>query len=127
MKFKNEGFVKCFFFFCSFPRQKIKPVDSEYREGRELMLTNFIKQGSYGEVYGAQDVNTGFRFAVKKVTVVLRSWDGHTKHNRCCSKKTAAITLSDSYLPLLLEDSVSLETIAANLNPANLNLRSSAV
>lgn len=91
------------------------------------MLTNFIKQGSYGEVYGAQDVNTGFRFAVKKVTVVLRSWDGHTKHNRCCSKKRAAITLSDSYLPLLLEDSVSLETIAANLNPANLNLRSSAV
>ncbi|XP_016896137.1 mitogen-activated protein kinase kinase kinase 14 [Cynoglossus semilaevis] len=59
--FSNEGII--------FYNDKIKPVDSEYREGRELMLTNFIKQGSYGEVYGAQDVNTGFRFAVKKIAL----------------------------------------------------------
>jgi len=49
-------------------RQKIQPVDSEYKEGREYVLTQFIKEGSYGEVHSAQDVNTGFKFAVKKVT-----------------------------------------------------------
>lgn len=48
--------------------QKIQPVDSEYKEGREYVLSQFIKEGSYGEVHSAQDVNTGFKFAVKKVT-----------------------------------------------------------
>lgn len=42
-------------------------MDSEYREGREYVLTQFVKEGSYGEVHTAQDVNTGFSFAVKKV------------------------------------------------------------
>lgn len=42
-------------------------MDSEYKEGREYVLSEFIKDGSYGEVHGAQDVNTGFQFAVKKV------------------------------------------------------------
>lgn len=42
-------------------------MDSEYKEGREYILSEFIKDGSYGEVHSAQDVNTGFKFAVKKV------------------------------------------------------------
>lgn len=50
------------------PHQNIQPVDSEYKEGREFVLSEFIKEGSYGEVHSAQDVNTGFKFAVKKVT-----------------------------------------------------------
>lgn len=53
--------------------QKIQPVDSEYKEGREYMLSEFIKEGSYGEVHSAQDVNTGFKFAVKKVKQNLPS------------------------------------------------------
>lgn len=47
--------------------QKIEPVDSEYKEGREYIHSKFIKEGSYGEVHSAQDVSTGFKFAVKKV------------------------------------------------------------
>lgn len=47
--------------------KKIQPIDSEYKEGREYILSEFVKEGSYGEVYSAQDVNTGFKFAVKKV------------------------------------------------------------
>lgn len=42
-------------------------MDSEYKEGREYIFSEFINDGSYGEVYSAQDVNTGFKFAVKKV------------------------------------------------------------
>lgn len=53
--------------------QNIQPVDSEYKEGREYVLSEFIKEGSYGEVHSAQDVNTGFRFAVKKVKRNLSS------------------------------------------------------
>lgn len=47
--------------------QKIQPVDSEYKEGREYVLQHFIKEGSYGEVHSAEDVNSGFKFAAKKV------------------------------------------------------------
>lgn len=57
--FSNEGII--------FYNEKIQPVDSEYKEGREYVLTRFIKEGSYGEVHSAQDVNTGFKFAVKKM------------------------------------------------------------
>ncbi|XP_035470607.1 mitogen-activated protein kinase kinase kinase 14 isoform X2 [Scophthalmus maximus] len=57
----NEGII--------FYNDKIQPVDSEYKEGREFILSNFIKEGSYGEVHSAQDVNTGFRFAVKKIAL----------------------------------------------------------
>nr|XP_046270544.1 mitogen-activated protein kinase kinase kinase 14 [Scatophagus argus]XP_046270545.1 mitogen-activated protein kinase kinase kinase 14 [Scatophagus argus]XP_046270546.1 mitogen-activated protein kinase kinase kinase 14 [Scatophagus argus]XP_046270547.1 mitogen-activated protein kinase kinase kinase 14 [Scatophagus argus] len=57
----NEGII--------FYNEKIQPVDSEYKEGREYVVTQFIKEGSYGEVHCAQDVNTGFKFAVKKITV----------------------------------------------------------
>lgn len=32
------------------------------------MLSERIKEGSYGEVHRAQDVNTGFQYAAKKVT-----------------------------------------------------------
>ena len=53
--------------YCLLFYQKIQPVDSEYKEGREYVLQQFIKEGSYGEVHIARDVNTGFRFAVKKV------------------------------------------------------------
>ncbi|XP_029997338.1 mitogen-activated protein kinase kinase kinase 14 isoform X3 [Sphaeramia orbicularis] len=49
--------------------QQIQIVDSEYRQGREYVFLEFIKQGSYGEVHSAQDVNTGFRFAVKKIAL----------------------------------------------------------
>ncbi|XP_039980155.1 mitogen-activated protein kinase kinase kinase 14 [Xiphias gladius] len=58
---QNEGII--------FYNDKIQPVDSEYKEGREFVLSHFIKEGSYGEVHGAQDVNTGFRFAVKKIAL----------------------------------------------------------
>ncbi|XP_026181623.1 mitogen-activated protein kinase kinase kinase 14 isoform X2 [Mastacembelus armatus] len=58
---RNEGII--------FYNEKIQPVDSEYKEGREYVLTRFIKEGSYGEVHSAQDVNTGFKFAVKKMTL----------------------------------------------------------
>ncbi|XP_044036146.1 mitogen-activated protein kinase kinase kinase 14 isoform X2 [Siniperca chuatsi] len=57
----NEGII--------FYNEKIQPVDSEYKEGREYVLSQFIKEGSYGEVHSAQDVNTGFRFAVKKIAL----------------------------------------------------------
>ncbi|XP_029945513.1 mitogen-activated protein kinase kinase kinase 14 isoform X2 [Salarias fasciatus] len=56
---KNEGLI--------FYIENIQLVDSEYREGREYVLSKFIKQGSFGEVHSAQDVNTGFKFAVKKI------------------------------------------------------------
>ncbi|KAM4531109.1 mitogen-activated protein kinase kinase kinase 14 isoform 1-T1 [Odontesthes bonariensis] len=55
----NEGLI--------FYNEKIHPVDSEYKEGSEYVLSQFIKEGSYGEVHRAQDVSTGFRFAVKKI------------------------------------------------------------
>ncbi|XP_067472203.1 mitogen-activated protein kinase kinase kinase 14 [Thunnus thynnus] len=57
----NEGII--------FYNEKIQPVDSEYKEGKEYNLTQFIKEGSYGEVHIAEDVNTGFRFAVKKIAL----------------------------------------------------------
>uniref|UniRef100_A0AAQ5WZT8 Protein kinase domain-containing protein n=1 Tax=Amphiprion ocellaris TaxID=80972 RepID=A0AAQ5WZT8_AMPOC len=57
----NEGLI--------FYNEKIQPVDSEYKEGSEYVLSQFIKEGSYGEVHIAQDVNTGFRFAVKKIAL----------------------------------------------------------
>ncbi|KAM9746462.1 mitogen-activated protein kinase kinase kinase 14 isoform 1-T2 [Menidia menidia] len=57
----NEGII--------FFNEKIQPVDSEYKEGREYLLSKFIKEGSYGEVSSAQDVTTGFRFAVKKIAL----------------------------------------------------------
>uniref|UniRef100_A0A3Q2ZJD1 Mitogen-activated protein kinase kinase kinase 14a n=1 Tax=Hippocampus comes TaxID=109280 RepID=A0A3Q2ZJD1_HIPCM len=55
----NEGII--------FYNENIQPVESEYKEGREFVLSEFIKEGSYGEVHSAQDVNTGFKFAVKKI------------------------------------------------------------
>lgn len=57
----NEGII--------FYNKKIQPVESEYKEGREYILSRFIKEGSYGEVHSAQDVNTGFRFAAKKIAL----------------------------------------------------------
>ncbi|KAM7387006.1 hypothetical protein PAMA_009571 [Pampus argenteus] len=57
----NEGII--------FYNEKIQTEDSEYREGREYVLQEFIKEGSYGEVYSAKDVNTDFRFAVKKIAL----------------------------------------------------------
>ncbi|CAL8273351.1 unnamed protein product [Lota lota] len=60
----NEGIV--------FYNENIQPVDSEYREGQEYHFTQFIKEGSYGEVFKAQDINTGYRFAAKKIP--LRSF-----------------------------------------------------
>ncbi|XP_034568044.1 mitogen-activated protein kinase kinase kinase 14 [Notolabrus celidotus] len=57
----NEGII--------FYNEKIQPVDSEYKEGTEYVRSEFIKGGSYGEVHSAQDVNTGFKFAVKKVSL----------------------------------------------------------
>ncbi|XP_069570790.1 mitogen-activated protein kinase kinase kinase 14 [Brachyistius frenatus] len=57
----NEGII--------FYNEKIQAVDSEYKEGREYVLPQFLKEGSYGEVHTAQDVNTGFTFAVKKIAL----------------------------------------------------------
>ncbi|KAM3598356.1 uncharacterized protein V6R79_017034 [Siganus canaliculatus] len=57
----NEGLI--------FNNENLQPVDSEYREGREYSLSKFLKEGSCGEVYTAQDVNTGFIFAVKKIAL----------------------------------------------------------
>ncbi|XP_076000061.1 mitogen-activated protein kinase kinase kinase 14 isoform X2 [Genypterus blacodes] len=59
--FSNEGII--------FYNKNIHPVDSEYKEGREYNISSFIKEGSYGEVHSAQDANTGFRFAVKKIAL----------------------------------------------------------
>ncbi|XP_024127220.1 mitogen-activated protein kinase kinase kinase 14 [Oryzias melastigma] len=59
----NEGII--------FYNNKIQPVDSEYKEGSEYTLTNFIKEGSYGEVRCAQDAKTGFKFAVKKIALKM--------------------------------------------------------
>ncbi|XP_037545216.1 mitogen-activated protein kinase kinase kinase 14 [Nematolebias whitei] len=57
----NEGII--------FYNENIQLMDSEYKEGREFILSTFIKQGSYGEVYGAQDLNTGYKYAVKKIAL----------------------------------------------------------
>ncbi|XP_054616450.1 mitogen-activated protein kinase kinase kinase 14 [Dunckerocampus dactyliophorus] len=57
----NEGII--------FYNEKLQPVDSEYKEGREFVLSEFLKEGSYGEVHSARDVNTGFKFAVKKIAL----------------------------------------------------------
>ncbi|XP_006798265.1 mitogen-activated protein kinase kinase kinase 14 isoform X1 [Neolamprologus brichardi] len=57
----NEGLI--------FYHEKIQPVDSEYKEGREYVLQHFIKEGSYGEVHSAEDVNSGFKFAAKKIAL----------------------------------------------------------
>ncbi|XP_075894720.1 mitogen-activated protein kinase kinase kinase 14 isoform X2 [Nelusetta ayraudi] len=45
----------------------MKPVNSEYKAGCEFSLVEHIKEGSFGEVYRAQDVKTGFQFAAKKI------------------------------------------------------------
>ncbi|XP_077591087.1 mitogen-activated protein kinase kinase kinase 14 [Stigmatopora nigra] len=58
---RNEGII--------FYNQNFQPVDSEYKEGREFVLSQFIKDGSYGQVHSARDVNTGFKFAVKKIAL----------------------------------------------------------
>lgn len=64
--------------------QKFHIVDSEYKEGREYVLKEFVKEGSYGEVHIAQDVNTGFRFAVKKVRQsILLSVFFHCRVSKC--------------------------------------------
>lgn len=57
----NEGLI--------FYKEEIQPIDSEYREGSEYVLTDFIKEGSYGEVHTARDLNTGFTFAAKKIAL----------------------------------------------------------
>ncbi|XP_074552727.1 mitogen-activated protein kinase kinase kinase 14 [Halichoeres trimaculatus] len=57
----NEGII--------FYNEKIQPVDSEYKERSEYICSEFIKEGSYGEVHCAHDVNTGFKFAIKKVSL----------------------------------------------------------
>ncbi|XP_061701409.1 mitogen-activated protein kinase kinase kinase 14 isoform X3 [Syngnathoides biaculeatus] len=57
----NEGII--------FYNENIQPVDSEYKEGSEFVLSEFIKEGCYGEVHSARDVNTGFEFAVKKIAL----------------------------------------------------------
>ncbi|KAK5855908.1 hypothetical protein PBY51_007541 [Eleginops maclovinus] len=60
-KLSNEGLI--------FYKEEIQPVDSEYKESKEYVLLEFIKEGSYGEVHSAQDVNTGFKFALKKIAL----------------------------------------------------------
>ncbi|XP_028268657.1 mitogen-activated protein kinase kinase kinase 14 [Parambassis ranga] len=57
----NEGII--------FYNDNLQVVDSEYREGREYALCEFTNEGSYGEVYRAEDINTGFNFAVKKIAL----------------------------------------------------------
>nr|XP_057904668.1 mitogen-activated protein kinase kinase kinase 14 isoform X2 [Doryrhamphus excisus] len=57
----NEGII--------FYNEKLQLVDSEYKEGREFILSEFLKEGSYGEVHSARDLNTGFKFAVKKIAL----------------------------------------------------------
>nr|XP_015804194.2 mitogen-activated protein kinase kinase kinase 14 isoform X2 [Nothobranchius furzeri] len=58
---RNEGII--------FFNEKFQLVDSEYKEGSEYILSHFIKQGSYGEVHGARDAQTGFEFAAKKIAL----------------------------------------------------------
>lgn len=59
------------FCFAFFLHQNMKPVNSEYKAGCEFNLVEHIKEGSFGEVYRAQDVRTGFQFAAKKVTPLV--------------------------------------------------------
>ena len=62
--------------------QRLKPVDSEYLEGREYS-SSLIKSGSYGDVCRIRDNNTGFECAAKKVGVCV---EGRFKHWVCpCS------------------------------------------
>lgn len=59
-------------------------MESEYKEGREYILSRFIKEGSYGEVHSAQDVKTGFRFAAKKVNkLILPTFYSPLLHLKC--------------------------------------------
>ncbi|KAM9391561.1 mitogen-activated protein kinase kinase kinase 14 [Pholidichthys leucotaenia] len=62
----NEGLI--------FHNDNIQLVDSEYKEGREY-VTQFIREGSYGEVHRAMDLGTGFKFAIKKVELVFSNVD----------------------------------------------------
>ncbi|XP_062840843.1 mitogen-activated protein kinase kinase kinase 14 [Trichomycterus rosablanca] len=50
-----------------FFKEELQPRDYEYREGREYEVCNFIKQGSYGDVYSIRDKSSGFVCAAKKV------------------------------------------------------------
>lgn len=69
-------------------------MDSEYKEGREYILSEFIKDGSYGEVHSAQDVNTGFQFAVKKVAQNLTSWSHFPAVALFCSSCVAFLQIA---------------------------------
>ncbi|XP_066554741.1 mitogen-activated protein kinase kinase kinase 14 isoform X1 [Amia ocellicauda] len=47
--------------------ESLKPMNSEYREGREYTVINHIQNGSFGEVYKVRDNSTGFQCAAKKI------------------------------------------------------------
>ncbi|XP_063045029.1 uncharacterized protein LOC134439110 [Engraulis encrasicolus] len=64
----NEGFL-------FHPQKLLQPRDLEYREGHQYAILHHIQNGSYGDVFSAVDLNTGFKCAAKKVPLCSFSWE----------------------------------------------------
>ncbi|XP_041941501.1 uncharacterized protein LOC121704961 isoform X2 [Alosa sapidissima] len=64
----NEGFL-------FHPQKLLQPRNLMYREGQQYSLLQHIQNGSYGDVFSAVDLNTGFKCAAKKVPLCSFSWE----------------------------------------------------
>ncbi|XP_031430648.2 uncharacterized protein LOC105901290 isoform X3 [Clupea harengus] len=64
----NEGFL-------FHPQKLLQPRDLQYRDGQQYSLLQHIQNGSYGDVFSAVDLNTGFKCAAKKVPLCSFSWE----------------------------------------------------
>lgn len=51
--------------------QLLQPRNLRYREGLQYSLLQHIQNGSYGDVFSAVDLNTGFKCAAKKVSLIV--------------------------------------------------------
>ncbi|XP_062388573.1 mitogen-activated protein kinase kinase kinase 14 [Sardina pilchardus] len=64
----NEGFL-------FHPQKLLQPRHLAYREGQQYSLLQHIQNGSYGDVFSAVDLTTGFKCAAKKVPLCSFSWE----------------------------------------------------